>query len=146
MNNFAFPFSPLLKFPQWPVNVEQRMFIKIKGFRMWMDNILPIITKTFSKYRLSQYVPILLWSIIYRIHPVYITNGYIILSLLNHFISNYRPQTKFAKVMFSQVSVHRGTPPAPAMHAPPTTHAPLRERGVRILLECMLVSVLQLSL
>ena len=71
----------------------------------------------------------------------------------------YRPQTKFAKVMFSQVSVcpggevgggvfaplHAGTPPSG--QTPPGRHPPLcsacwntvNKRPVRIPLECILV-------
>ena len=77
---------------------------------------------------------------------------------LSHF---YRPQTKFARVMFSQVSVCPGgthTPPdqrktPPPRQTPPGRHPPDRhppgsacwdtvnKRAVRILLECNLVHV-----
>ena len=59
--------------------------------------------------------------------------------------NNYRPQTKFAKVMFSQVSVcpRRGGLHLEGVSVRDTldrdTHSYGNERAVRILLECILV-------
>ena len=70
---------------------------------------------------------------------------------------NHRPQTKFAKVMFSQVSVYPQGGCVPQARMPPRAHTHPRacmppppwqilrdavnERAVRILLECIVVEV-----